>query len=267
MTGRADIRGKRLGPRRKTQVKTNPLGRLKSTNDTKPIAAVERALQVLSAFKAAPRLSLSELSNQTGLFKSTLLRILSTLERSGYVTRLSDGHYRVGGILFELGSGYAASFDMGEIIKPALENLVRLTGESSAYYIRVGNQRQCVFRVESHHAVRHSIAAGQMIDLDGAATSQIIRRYEREPQRPQMSVDYASLCITTSGSGNSQTTSLAAPVFDTTGFVGVLNVSGPDNRFTLEVAASSQTALALIARSVTNNLGGFEDVKPLTKDE
>jgi len=226
--------------------------------DVKPIAAVERALQVLSAFRIAPRLTLSELSTRTGLFKSTLLRILATLERNGYVTRLSDGQYRVGGIVYELGAGYAASFDLSEIIKPALTDLSRLTGESSAFYVRAGSQRQCVFRVESSQAVRHVIDAGQIIGLDGAATSQLLRRYETETTRPNASTDYASLCVSTSGIGDHQTASVGAPIFDTSGFVGVLNVSGPVNRFTAQVASSCLVVLSLVARKVTTSLGGFQ---------
>jgi DNA-binding IclR family transcriptional regulator len=227
------------------------------TGDSKPIAAVERALQVLSAFRLAPRLTLSELSARTGLFKSTLLRILATLERNGYVTRLSDGQYRVGGLVYELGSSYASSFDLSEIIKPALADLSRLTGESAAFYVRAGAQRQCVFRVESSQAVRHVIDAGQIIDLDGAATSQLLRRYERDGERPTDATDYASLCISTSGIGDSQTASVGAPIFDTAGFVGVLNVSGPVGRFNAQVASSCRAVLASVARKVTTSLGGL----------
>ena len=62
--------------------------------------------------------------------------------------------YRVGGILFELGSSYAASFELAEIVKPALSELSRITGESAAFYVRAGAQRQCVFRVESSQTVK-----------------------------------------------------------------------------------------------------------------
>lgn len=257
MAVKARTQGRRPQPRRQKTGLSMELGRAKQ-GDTKPIAAVERALQVLGAFRVAPRLTLSELSNRTGLFKSTLLRILSTLERNGFVMRLSDGQYRVGGIVYELGSSYAASFDLSEVIKPALADLSRLTGESSAFYVRAGTQRQCVFRVESSQAVRHVIDAGQIIDLDGAATSQLLRRYEKDVVRPSSETDYSALCVSTSGIGDTQTASVAAPIFDTTGFVGALNVSGPVNRFNAQVASSCLAVLALVARGVTTSLGGFQ---------
>lgn len=259
-----------MAPKAKTKSKRSPLKQMEvkgnlsvagnrlDESDTKPIAAVERALQVLSAFRLAPRMTLSELSTHTGLFKSTLLRILATLERNGYVTRLSDGQYRIGGLVYELGSSYTASFDLSEIIKPALADLSRLTGESSAFYVRAGIQRQCVFRVQSSQAVRHVIDAGQIIDLDGAATSQLLRRYESAAGRPTTATDYAALCISTSGIGDNQTASVGAPIFDTAGFAGVLNVSGPVNRFNAQIAVSCLAVLAIIARNVTTSLGGFQ---------
>ena len=225
---------------------------------SKPIAAVERALQVLGAFRGAPRQTLSELSQRTGLFKSTLLRILSTLERHGYVIRLADGRYRLGGLLLELGAGYLASFDLAEVVRPALAALAQQTGESASFYVRAGSRRQCLFRVDSAQAVRHVINAGQIVDLDGAATSQLLRRHDGDTARPPAALDYAGLCLATSGIGDTQTASVAAPVFNTEGFVGVINVSGPVGRFTPRSTAAFRAALAEAARRVTASLGGFE---------
>jgi DNA-binding IclR family transcriptional regulator len=257
MAVKAKTQSKRMSSKSRPAKRRPPDREYGRQGDTKPIAAVERALHVLSAFRIAPRLTLSELSTQTGLFKSTLLRILSTLELNGYVTRLSGGQYRVGGIVYELGSSYAASFDLSEIIKPALADLSRLTGESTAFYVPAGSKRQCVFRVQSSQAVRHVIEAGQIIDLDGASTSQLLRRYAQDATRPSESTDYTSLCISSSGIGDSQTASVAAPVFDTSGFVGVLNVSGPVGRFNAQLANSCLAVLALVAQKVTRSLGGF----------
>lgn len=228
-----------------------------AAGDTRPIAAVERALTVLSAFRCSPRLSLSDLSKRTGLFKSTLLRILATFERNGYVMRLDDGQYRVGGILHELGSGYVASFQLEEVMKPALAQLVAATGESAAFYVRAGAQRQCMFRVDSPQSVRHVVMAGQILDLDNAATSLILRRYATGGPRPVAETDFRTLCRSTSGQGDVGTASVAAPVFDARGFVGVINVSGPVPRFSKAVAARCLPELATAAFRLSLALGGI----------
>lgn len=223
----------------------------------KPIAAVERALQVISSFRREPRLTLSELSETTHLFKSTLLRILATLERNGYVMRLDDGRYGLGGLLYELGSSYVASFRLEEVIKPALAELSETTGESASFYVRSGDQqRQCIFRVESPQALRHVIDVGQIVDLDRAATSQLFRKYDGSKIRPTASTDYSTLCIATSGIGDPQTASVAAPIFGTDGLVGVINVSGPVSRFTDAAASRILIKLAIISAKISGALGG-----------
>lgn len=61
------------------------------------VAAVDRALLILSAFREddAP-VSLALLARRTSLYKSTILRLLQSLIRAGYVARLPDGNYVVG---------------------------------------------------------------------------------------------------------------------------------------------------------------------------
>ena len=62
------------------------------------VAAVDRALLILSAFREEDAaLSLALLARRTGLYKSTILRLLQSLLRAGYVVRLPDGgNYVIG---------------------------------------------------------------------------------------------------------------------------------------------------------------------------
>jgi hypothetical protein len=61
------------------------------------VAAVDRALLILSAFREDDvALSLALLARRTGLYKSTILRLLQSLLRAGYVARLPDGNYVIG---------------------------------------------------------------------------------------------------------------------------------------------------------------------------
>jgi len=229
----------------------------------RPIAAVTRAMQVLAAFRGAPRLNLSELSRRTGLFKSTLLRILATLELHGFVIRLVEGHYQLGGIVYELGAGYAASFRLEELVVPALERLSAATGESAAFYVGLGPRRQCLFRVDSPQTVRAVVVQGQILDLDGAATSQLLRRYATQGERPRVSDSYEKLCLATSGIGDPQTASVAAPVFGIDGLVGVMNVSGPVHRFTAASVLRFRAELARAAARISSALGGLAAARAL----
>lgn len=62
----------------------------------KTIRSLERGLRVLAAMQTSPISSLHEIYVATRIPKPSLLRILSTLEQVGAVSRrLADGHYRI----------------------------------------------------------------------------------------------------------------------------------------------------------------------------
>ncbi|KAA0917867.1 IclR family transcriptional regulator [Dietzia sp. ANT_WB102] len=62
---------------------------------------VDRAFDILRATAAGNGLTLSELARETGLAKSTTLRLLAALERNGAVTRIGQ-RYRLGPLVHEL---------------------------------------------------------------------------------------------------------------------------------------------------------------------
>ena len=60
-------------------------------------AAVDRALSLLAAFRAGDAaLTLAELAERTELYKSTVLRLLASLEHARLVQRGADGGYSLG---------------------------------------------------------------------------------------------------------------------------------------------------------------------------
>ena len=61
------------------------------------VESVERALSILDVFRQGRKtMTLAELAQATGLYKSTILRIAGSLERFGYLRRSEDGTYRRG---------------------------------------------------------------------------------------------------------------------------------------------------------------------------
>src|SRR5262245_25091856 len=83
------------------------------------VEAVERALAVLDAFHAdKPTMTLGEIASATGFYKSTILRLASSLERLGYLIREERGVFRLGPALWRLGSIYRAGFNLRAAIRP-----------------------------------------------------------------------------------------------------------------------------------------------------
>lgn len=66
-----------------------------------PTSPVDRAFEVLRVTAAATGMTLSEIARETGLAKSTALRLLTALERNDAVTRIGQ-RYRLGPLVHEL---------------------------------------------------------------------------------------------------------------------------------------------------------------------
>src|SRR3546814_16767790 len=81
------------------------------------VAAVNRALQILGAFESSEDgLTLSMLAVETGLYESTILRLLDSVILAGLVTRLTDGRYVVGPRVLRLSALYRRSFKLAAYV-------------------------------------------------------------------------------------------------------------------------------------------------------
>lgn len=145
-------------------------------------AAVDRALSLLAAFRTGDTtLALAELATRTQLYKSTVLRLLSSLEHARLVQRLEDGRYALGSEIARLHEVYSASFALDRVVIPVLRDLVAQTGESASYHVRQGSLRLCLYRVDSPHPVRDHIKAGDVLPLDRGTGARVLCAYDSDP--------------------------------------------------------------------------------------
>jgi DNA-binding IclR family transcriptional regulator len=148
------------------------------------VAAVDRALSLLSAFSPeAPQLSLGELASMSGLYKSTVLRLLASLMHARLVQQQPDGRYALGAEVARLNGAYAKSFSLESLVLPALQSLTKATGESAAFHVRQGAHRVCLYRVDSPHPIRDHIRAGDVLPLDRGTGGRVLSAYSGAPGR------------------------------------------------------------------------------------
>jgi len=89
------------------------------------VAAVDRALSILAAFEDAPEpMTLAELARRTKMYKSTLLRLMTSLQEFGYLVQFADGRYHLGPTPFRLGAVYQRSNNLHDRVVPLLRQLV-----------------------------------------------------------------------------------------------------------------------------------------------
>lgn len=241
---------------------TPDLPNLKSSNDgiaenSSGVAVLDRAFALLEAFQLTDeRLTLTELSRRTGLYKSTVLRLLAALEHGGFMRKLEDGQYTIGPQPMRLAAIYQRSFRVDSIIEPLLAELSAKLGETASFYVRAGARRLVVSRVEPARAVRVSIRIGEDFDVSKGASGKVLLAFTETDSSFELIRE--RLWATSYGERDPETASASVPVFGTLGDLkGALTISGPLSRLGEPSAMGAAVAALLeMARRATAEFGG-----------
>ena len=131
---------------------------------------------------------------------------------------------------------------------------VEETGESASFYVREGDIRSCVARVEGPQSVRHNVRIGERLPLDRGAPGRVILAFSGTAGQPYEGIRERGFHISL-GEREAEVASVAAPVFALNWrLLGSMCISGPSSRLTkarLEkharnvIAAANQLSYAL----------------------
>jgi len=219
------------------------------------VAAVDRALAIAEALvNAGGPLTLSELADATGLYKSTVLRLMVSLERSTLAIRRQDQRYVPGPLAFRLGRAYESVNHLDEFLLPLMKHLVERGMESPSFHVWQSDEtRLCLLRVDSHHSTLDRVRTGDLLPLKRGAPGKVLRRWA--PGSP--GVDDAPAVETSFGERDPMCAAVAAPVFGPGGqLLGALSLSGPLDRFSEHAVRRMTRPLLDAAEAATVALGG-----------
>ena len=196
----------------------------------KGVAAVDRAFAIAAvlAERAAP-LSLAEIARATKMYKSTLLRLLVSLERSGLVVRRTDQRYALGQFAFQLGRAFETTYHLKECVVPVLERLVAQGSESPSFHVWHDEKtRLCLFRIDSNHSTLDRVRPGDILPIEKGAAGKVLRAFRGGvPSDNNVPLIYSSF-----GERDPLCGAVAVPVFAAGDeLVGALSLSGPLERF------------------------------------
>lgn len=232
-----------------------------ATPSTGSVISVIRAMKVLDAFALGEsHLTLAELSRRCQLHKTTALRIARTLAQSGYLVQREDGDWRLGPATGWLGARYQAGFDVQNVLEPALRSLTLASGESAAFYVREGNVRTCLVRVEGPQALRHHARMGEGLPLDKGSPGRVILAFSGAPGELYEAIRQRGFHWSI-GEREQGVATISAPVFGKHWrLLGSVCVSGPASRLPQQkleemaktvIAAANQLSYALAGNTGT----------------
>ncbi|MGN7360747.1 IclR family transcriptional regulator [Paenibacillus sp. SAF-054] len=160
------------------------------------VRAVERALDILMCFTRSSELGLTEIAGQIHLHKSTVHRLLTTLEEKGFVVRdAATEKYRLGLRVWELSTHLSKSDDPAVLFLPGMERLRDRLGETVSLYLRDGKDRLRIQAVQSNQAIRRVAQVGARLPLYVGASSKVLvafaspedqRELFQDPEWPDM---------------------------------------------------------------------------------
>lgn len=143
------------------------------------VRAVERALAVLTCFtNQTPELTLTQIAEQIGINKSTVHRLLATLERQQFLERDPlTGAYHPGIRLLQLAHLALENNDLRRLASPFLRHLCDLHRENVNLAILDGTEVVYTDVIESAQRVKLAAVTGQRLPAFGTASGKAILAY------------------------------------------------------------------------------------------
>lgn len=196
-------------------------------------------MTVLRTVAASP-CGLAELCARTGLPRATAHRLAVGLEVHRLLRRGSDGRWRPGPALHELGDGALDPLlDAAAMVLPRLRDL---TGESVQLYRRDGMVRVCVAAAEPPSGLRDTVPVGARLPMTAGSGAKVLAAWaDPATQRAVLAeaVFGERILLEVRRRGWAQSVaeretgvaSVSAPVRDAAGsVVAAVSVSGPVER-------------------------------------
>lgn len=249
---------------------------------TDTVRSVEKALDIISTFSEdQTQLSLLEICKMINMPKSTVYRLLSTLEIRGFIEHSQiTGKYQLGLPFVKLSNIVLKNYDLKETALPVMTELRDKTGETINLYAKRDLERVCIEKVEGFHNLRRFSAIGDILPLYCGASGKLLLAFQSEEEierilqqaglkswtkntitefgaiRKELAQIRAQGHAYSRGEREVGVASVAAPIKNNKGLVvAAISISGPDVRFTEDNLATYQELIIEGAMCISQNLG------------
>lgn len=264
-----------------------------SSGDRYTVPGLERGLRILGEFsRREPTLTAPELARRLGVPRSTVFRLLVTLENMGFVERTGDGRaYRLGLAILRLGFEYLGSLGLVELGRPIVERLRDATGHGASLVVRDGREVVYIVRAASHSPFASAVSVGTRLPahatvlghvlLSGLALAELKKLYPEprlEAVNPNTPATPAALFeraqavrergfIAADGFFESHISTVAAPVFGEGGrVVAAIGVTVPGGHIADDERAPLIERVRAAASELSTLLDHHEDPRDAARE-
>ena len=251
---------------------------------SKNVRAVERAIDILDCFvPEKPWMSVLEIQRKVPLSRPTLYRLLQTLIAKGLVRAQGDPQrFALDFGIGRLAHSWAAGIDVVALARPVLEELRTATGETTAFFLRRGDLKQCVAELPSPHVLAISRGLGEtdhlwrgasgkaiLAFLDDDEIAAVTRSLPKTINKTRLAADVsrarADGYFVSRGEVFVGAIAIAAPYFDHTGNVaGSVGVFGPDARLDERWVARAASSVVKSAAELSEGSGHVASARKIS---
>ncbi len=234
------------------------------------VRSVLRTFDLLALFTERRRTwSVKDLTEASGLAKTTVIRLIATCEQRGLLWTTPDGRVTVGPGMLRWAQLANSAWQLSEPVRQVLRELSAQCGETVNLYVRSTTVRVCVAQQEGPQHLRHVVGVGDELPLWSGAASKVLlggadddllRRVAALSPGPasartlkeQVQSAAADGYAISHGERELGASGVAAPVLDRDGRVlAALALSGPTTRFTAERVTDFVSAVTSAAQWIS----------------
>lgn len=210
------------------------------------VRSVARAFQLLTLFdREHQQRHVRDLAALTAIPRTTVLRLLSTLESHGFVLQVAESTYQVGPGALRWFQLVQQAWAIPGNVQEAISAVRDKTGESVNIYVRQGNRRVSIGQAEGNRTVRSVVGIGVPLPLtEGSSGTILLAHATSELVASVTSTSEAAKMLATKlesfskdgfvvshGERESGASSVSLPLRCTNGTTVALSISGPTSRF------------------------------------
>lgn len=135
---------------------------------------VVRSMDILNLFINHAELTFQEIIDLSGIPKTTVYRMLMSLEEMGLLEKGTDAKYRLGLMFLSFGHLVSSRLDIRRIALPVMQKLHDEVDEAINLIIRQEDEAIYIEKIETHQKVRLYTAIGRRSPLYAGACSRVI---------------------------------------------------------------------------------------------
>jgi DNA-binding IclR family transcriptional regulator len=248
---------------------------VEETSESQGVRSVQRALDILSLLSEdRPLIAVRDIVAATGLAKTTVIRLVQTLEQSGLLWATSAG-YMAGPGLWRWAHLARRSWELPPETQRMMRDLAARERETVNVYVARDIVRVCIAQQESPQPLRHVVHVGDELPLWAGASAKVLLRNaspallarvarsspygDGHVRRMQEWIDDATQkgYAVSAGEREEGLSAVAVPILGRSGtVVAALTLSGPSVRFTDERVDGFVKALLAAAQQMSER--GFD---------